>query len=251
MKPRSTGESTIDFDSQDGRGRTDVYGHIRARILDLRIPPESKVSIDGLARELEVSQTPVREALHQLEGDHLIVKTPGKGYRTTSLLGFAELRELFEFRLLIEPWAAREAAINRLSNPGLGLAEGIEDFTHGRLPGANPRHRLILHDMSFHDRILEAGRNQFAHRAFQATHCHLHLFRLHPADWAGERTIPEHRSIQEAIQNCDPDGAEQAMHGHLMGAYKRFAEAFETNNESDPRSMGSVRLSQYQQEDTR
>lgn len=209
------------------RARVDVYGYIRACILDLRIPPESKISIDALARELEVSQTPVREALHQLEGDHLVVKTQGKGYHTTSLLGFAELRELFEFRLLVEPWAAREAAINRLSNPGRVLSAELNDFTEGKVQGTDPRHQLIVHDMAFHGIILEAGRNQFARQAFEATHCHLHLFRLHPADWSGVETVPEHRAIQEAIQNCDPDEAEQAMYDHLMGAYHRFAVAFQ------------------------
>jgi DNA-binding FadR family transcriptional regulator len=100
-----------------GRSGVDVYGILRAKILDLQLPPDGKVNIDALARELGVSQTPIREALSQLEGDRLIVKTPGKGYRTTALLGTAELRELFEFRLLVEPWAARAAAVNRLVNP--------------------------------------------------------------------------------------------------------------------------------------
>ncbi len=224
--PRFPPHSLSDVEVPAGRGRTDVYGYIRARILDLRIPPESKISIDALARELDVSQTPVREALHQLEGDHLVVKTQGKGYHTTSLLGFSELRELFEFRLLVEPWAAREAASNRLSNPGRVLAAELDAFTEGSVQGTDPRHQLILHDTAFHEHILEAGRNQFAHQAFQATHCHLHLFRLYPADWTGAQTIPEHQAIQEAIRDCEPDRAEEAMYNHLTGAYQRFTEAF-------------------------
>lgn len=107
---------------------------------------------------------------------------------------------------------------------------------------SSPLHQLILHDMYFHDQILGASQNEFTHQAFRATHCHLHLFRLYPADWTGDQTIEEHRAVQQAIQNCDPGQAEKAMHDHLMGAYHRFAEAFKQNLEPGPRPPTDVRL---------
>lgn len=231
-----------DLDTVTSRARTDVYGYLRTKIMDLYLPPDSKVNIDALSRELGVSQTPIREALHQLEGDNLIVKTPGKGYHTTPLLGVTELRELFELRLLIEPWAARAAAVNRLSNPGRSLDAALKEFAASRTANASPRHQLVSHDVSFHDQILRAGHNKFAHQALRATHCHLHLYRLYPADGASEQTIDEHRTIQEAIQAFDPDAAETAMHDHLMRAYHRFAQAFAQHNDSGPRPPTSIRL---------
>jgi DNA-binding GntR family transcriptional regulator len=83
-------DSSLDLESR-ARPSVDVYAALRAKILDLQLPPDEKVNIDALAREFGVSQTPVREALSQLEGDNLIIKTPGKGYRTTPLLDMAEL----------------------------------------------------------------------------------------------------------------------------------------------------------------
>ncbi|MFP5316232.1 MAG: GntR family transcriptional regulator [Actinomycetes bacterium] len=213
-----------------GRSGTDVYGILRAKILDLQLPPDGKINIDALARELGVSQTPIREALSQLEGDRLIVKTPGKGYRTTALLDTAELRELFEFRLLVEPWAARAAAVNRLINPARTLRASLDEFESGTAQEGNVRHQLVAHDTVFHDRILSASSNEFALHAYRATHCHLHLFRLHPADYQGTTTVEEHRGIVDAIAACDPDAAEEAMHGHLIGAYHRFAEAFDQDD---------------------
>lgn len=210
-----------------GRSSLDVYGILRAKILDLQLPPDGKINIDALARELGVSQTPIREALSQLEGDRLIVKTPGKGYRTTALLGTAELRELFEFRLLVEPWAARAAAVNRLVNPARILQASLDEFESGTAQNSSVRHQLITHDTAFHDGILSASSNEFALHAYRATHCHLHLFRLHPADYKGTTTVEEHRHIVKAIKACDPDAAEEAMHRHLIGAYHRFAEAFD------------------------
>lgn len=210
-----------------GRSSGDVYATLRAKILDLQLPPDGKINIDALAREIGVSQTPIREALSQLEGDRLIVKTPGKGYRTTALLDTVELRELFEFRLLVEPWAARAAAVNRLINPARTLQTWLDEFETGAAQDDNVRHRLITHDTAFHDRILSASSNEFALHAYRATHCHLHLFRLHPADYQGTTTVEEHRVIVNAIAACDPDAAEEAMHRHLVGAYHRFAEAFD------------------------
>ncbi|ADX71346.1 GntR family transcriptional regulator [Pseudarthrobacter phenanthrenivorans] len=216
----------------EGRGRSgvDVYAILRAKILDLQLPPDGKVNIDALAREIGVSQTPIREALSQLEGDRLIVKTPGKGYRTTALLDTGELRELFEFRLLVEPWAARAAAVNRLINPAHALQAWVDEFEAGTAQEGSVRHRLVTHDTAFHDRILSASSNEFALHAYRATHCHLHLFRLHPADYQGTTTVEEHRAIVNAIAACDPDAAEEAMHRHLIGAYHRFAEAFDQDD---------------------
>lgn len=220
----------------------DVYGALRTKILDLQIPPDEKVNIDALAREFGVSQTPIREALSQLEGDNLIIKTPGKGYRTTPLLGSTELLELFEFRLLVEPWAARAAAVNRLRNPSRALTASLTHFTDNAEAAPSVRHLLVAHDTKFHDTILSAGSNEFALRAFRATHCHLHLFRLHPADYRGKQTVGEHRAIAEAVTACDPDAAEAAMHDHLIGAYHRFAEAFSDDAVRGPRISPAARL---------
>lgn len=234
-------EGTVRELEPRGRSGVDVYAILRAKILDLQLPPDSKVNIDALAREMGVSQTPIREALSQLEGDRLIVKTPGKGYRTTALLDTEELRELFEFRLLVEPWAARAAAVNRLINPARVLQSSLDEFEVGTEQDGSVRHQLITHDTAFHDRILSASSNEFALHAYRATHCHLHLFRLHPADYQGTTTIEEHREIVGAIAACDPDAAEEAMHRHLIGAYHRFAEAFD-QDESGLRVPPSARL---------
>ena len=88
----------------------EVYRRIRADIMSLRLPPESRVSVDSLARELGVSQTPIREALSMLEANGLVSKRHFAGYATTPRMDRAQLDELFEFRLLIEPHAARKAA---------------------------------------------------------------------------------------------------------------------------------------------
>ena len=95
----------------------EVYRRIRADIMSLKLPPESRVSVDSLARELGVSQTPIREALSMLEANGLVSKRHFAGYATTPRMDRAQLDELFEFRLLIEPHAARKAAADDEPRP--------------------------------------------------------------------------------------------------------------------------------------
>ena len=54
----------------------EVYRRIRADIMSLRMPPDTRVSVDSLARELGVSQTPIREALSMLEANGLVSQAP-------------------------------------------------------------------------------------------------------------------------------------------------------------------------------
>ena len=71
----------------------EIYLLIRKMIFNYEILPGAKVNIDALAKKLDVSQTPVREALSRLESDGLIVKEPLKGFRATDLLTIQQLSE--------------------------------------------------------------------------------------------------------------------------------------------------------------
>ena len=84
----------------------DVYEAVKTLVMDHVIAPGARLSIDGLTRRLGVSQTPIREALARLESDGLVTKAPLRGYSATPLLTRSEVDDLFQFRLLVEPWAA-------------------------------------------------------------------------------------------------------------------------------------------------
>ncbi|WP_268760547.1 GntR family transcriptional regulator [Arthrobacter sp. Soil764] len=206
----------------------DVYTAMRASILDGEIAPGTRINIDAVARSLGVSQTPVREVLQRLEGDNLVVYNPGRGYSTTPLLDLPELRSLFEFRLLVEPWAARAAAVDRLANPAGTLEKELAGFRDAmKRSSKDLRQDLVAHDTRFHDAILAASGNPVVRHAFAQTHCHLHTFRLYPADVDGAITVAEHTAVREAIEACDPERAEAAMTTHIRNSFDRFAKAFD------------------------
>ena len=81
-----------------------------AQLMSLRIVPDSRVTIDALARELGVSQTPIRDALNRMEADGLVVRVPHAGYRIPPQITRQRFEDMLEIRLLLEPAAARRAA---------------------------------------------------------------------------------------------------------------------------------------------
>jgi DNA-binding GntR family transcriptional regulator len=191
----------------------EVYEAIKAMVMDHVVRPGDRISIDGLARELDVSPTPVREALARLESEGLASKEPLKGYRATPLLTRHELEDLYRFRGLIEPWAARRAAENphaadelRAEMASVVVPAGSE-YRDYRL--------LAAHDARFHSLIARLSGSEQVLRAFERTHCHLHIFRHYFHKNVGFEAVAEHQRIADAILGGDPDAAEKAMVNHL------------------------------------
>lgn len=200
----------------------DVYDVLRRRILEHTLAPATKVNIQQISKELGVSATPVREALRQLQGDNLLVGTSNKGYATTDVLDEQGVRALFEFRLLVEPWAARVAASDSLRNPSGELDREIASFD----PNFDSvRHAMIDHDSRFHLAILRSTENSIVIDAYRRSHCHLHLFRMFGDNWDWKSSLAQHREIHDAIMKCDPAAAEEAMRNHLHQAYRGFVES--------------------------
>ncbi|WBQ05951.1 GntR family transcriptional regulator [Kribbella sp. CA-293567] len=193
----------------------DVYEAIKTMLMDHAIRPGARISIDGLARDFQVSSTPVREALARLESEGLADKEPLKGYRATPLLTLTEFDDLYRFRLLLEPWAARRAAelVDDAGRDRLRaeLATAVEP-TSVDYAGYKS---LTAHDNRFHSLIAALSGSEQVRLAFQRTHCHLHIFRLHYDRDTGPEVLVEHRQIVDAITSGIPAAAEAAMTTHL------------------------------------
>ncbi len=228
----------------------EIYDMIKTMIFDHEIAPGARVNIDALALQLEVSQTPVREALARLESDGLIEKEPLKGYRATQLFSVKQLNDLFQFRLLIEPWAAEQAA-RLIDNTGKTAlkAEMQSAKTAIKFAGVDQIQALSEHDSRFHTLVASISGNQTVAEFYERTHCHLHLFRLYMASKlhridpeartefvqdlfeqyyqssSGQVAIKEHDAIAKAILDQNGKAAKAAMHAHIESSLKRFSPA--------------------------
>ena len=209
-------------------------------LLDHTIAPGQHINIDALSRHLDVSQTPVREALARLESDDLVVKQPLRGYTATELLTVPQLDDLFQFRLLIEPWSAEKAASRAELERGAAV---------GALDIAEAYAAMSEHDARFHELIARLSGSEFVRDAFVRTHCHLHLFRLYQAGQAqlkasgqdsafvdtlfslyyqpetGFLAFREHEAIAAAVLAGDGENARDRMFDHIQSSRERFAPA--------------------------
>ncbi|MEV0237778.1 GntR family transcriptional regulator [Nonomuraea sp. NPDC050786] len=206
----------------------DVYDVLRARILEHSMQPGDRVNIDALARDLEVSQTPIREALARLESDGLVRKRPLVGYTVSPLLTRAEFDHMFEMRLLLECAAARLAAERATSAQREAIvAEAATSISQEPDDPGGWHAAFTTHDARFHDLIAEASGNPLLREGLERLHVHLHLHRRYfPYAHAGT-TIEEHQRVAAAIEAGDPDAAEAAMRRHVSEARERQLTAFD------------------------
>ncbi len=204
-----------------------VYERVRALIMNHGIAPGDRVNIDEIARELDVSGTPVREALARLESEGLVSRLPMRGYRVTELLTAQELTDLYELRLLIEPVSAAKAATRMTNDSAQALRAELQTCPSAPVGDSYETYRaLTSHDDRLHTLILRLAGNTAVEQAFSRTHCHLHTFRLTYDRPFGVQTIEEHRKIVVALIAADADAASAAMVHHLETARDRLLSRF-------------------------
>jgi DNA-binding GntR family transcriptional regulator len=202
----------------------EVYAALFERIMTLEVAPGERISVDAVARELGVSQTPVREALARLEVEGLVRKTPLVGYSATIRLTPAELAELYEMRLQLEPLAAGKCA---LAMPDAVIDElealcGDMAALAGR-DGLGALAQFAQLDMAFHDQIAVSAGNKLIAEALGRLHSHVHLFRLLTESRLPLEAAAEHQQLVTAMRQRDGAGAEAAMRSHIEQSRQRFA----------------------------
>lgn len=200
-----------------------VYEAIKAKVMDHEISPGARVSIEAVARALDVSPTPVREALSRLEADGLVVKRSLSGYRATELLTRRGVEELFEMRLLLEPRAAALAALNA-DDAQLDAVEALleEMQSHPETAGPYVSYReFAALDQRFHDLVARAADRPLLADAVERLHSHLHIFRLNAVQSAGASTVVEHERVVRALLRRRSERAAEAMADHLNLSLER------------------------------
>ena len=220
--------------SEAGEGRIkrsqgfvdEVFQVLRADIMSLKIPPDTRIPIGNLVRELGVSQTPIREALSMLEATGLVTRKPFVGYCTAPKLNRAQFDDLYEMRLLLEPYAARKAAERMGDNELEELCELAERMQPGE---SHASYGLFAdQDAEFHERLARGSGNPLIVEALERLHVHLHIFRLRFHSEVTTEASTEHSRMIDALRRRSPGEAEAVMRSHIELSYARlmpFAES--------------------------
>lgn len=203
---------------------SEVYDAILGQIMSLRIPPRARITVDNLARELNVSQTPIREALSRLEAEGMVVKTHLVGYSAAPQLTLKQFDELYELRLLLEPAGARKAA-EAMDEAVFADIRQLAEAMSRRDGSSDERHRYTRFarlDAEFHDRIVDIAGNELIRETLARLHIHVQIFRLLFHSRVTEDAIEEHGRIIAALAHRDGEKAAAAMRRHIERSRDRL-----------------------------
>ncbi|MDE1918282.1 MAG: GntR family transcriptional regulator [Sphingomonadales bacterium] len=199
-----------------------AYDYLLSMILSVQIAPGERIAIDKVARKLDISQTPVREALSQLEAERLVLRTPNVGYRASPPMNRSEMHEVYTLRMLIEPYVAEQAA-RHMDEASLAVLRGIEEEM-GTLEAGDERSyaRFAEADARLHRQIADGCGNRLIAETIERLHAHLQIFRSLYRTNAPEEAAVEHRQLIAALSRRDPEAAGAAMREHLIASERRM-----------------------------
>jgi DNA-binding GntR family transcriptional regulator len=185
---------------------------LRERIRDGELRPGERIQVEELARELGMSQTPVREALRLLQADRLIDYQTHRGAVITEVPEDT-LVEIFRLRCLLEPLAVRLAVPNLTGEALDALEARHREFLALAESESAPRVSELNH--SWHWEIYEASGSvfmmDFIRRLWDAFPWR--TVRLLPG--AGPTSMADHETVMVAIRNGDAEAAGDAMLAHI------------------------------------
>jgi DNA-binding GntR family transcriptional regulator len=201
-----------------------VFDAITELLLDKTFEPGDRLSVDQLARDLGVSQTPIREALARIESSGLVVRKPMRGYTVAPRMSQEDVMALLDARLLIEPHNTAQAC--ERGDPALlpELEKAFEAMLAAPVgPGYHEFRPFLEADAEFHAIVGRHCGNAFLARAVESFDAHLRRFSLFGDRGVddSEISIREHRAILEAFRAGKALQAGNAMRQHLEGVRGR------------------------------
>ncbi len=192
-----------------------VASQLRRRIVSGEIEPGEKIRVNALAAELDVSLTPLREALKVLAGEQLVELTPNRGARVAPLT-IEDTAALFEVMAELEALAAR-LACRAITRPQLQEiealhAEMIACYGRGDKPGYFVCNRTI------HDLVVEASGNPILEHTRGQLAIRAERVRFFSVDKGTDRdeAIDDHEALLKAFRAGDESLAHDVWHRHLQ-----------------------------------
>lgn len=192
-----------------------AYERLRTLIREGALPPGSRVRETEIAEQLEISRTPVREALRRLEADGFLAFEPHRGMIVVEL-DHQSVMELYAMREALEGTAAGLAAQHASEAE---IAVLVEMLAHEPALFDAPD-RLAAHNLQFHQALFRAAHNRYLLKTANALRDSMALMRgtTMAVPGRGETAHSEHRNLANAIRARDPEAAERAARHHIHNA---------------------------------
>jgi DNA-binding GntR family transcriptional regulator len=189
-------------------------------ILAGRYQPDSRIVETRVARELGISQAPVREALRGLEALGVVEITPFRGARVRRPT-VAQLMEAYVVRTELESLGARLAVPGITDDVLADLAALVGEMNHAA--GVGDRHAVAVADASFHAMIIDLAGNATLARVWRSLEpfSRTYITLIVPgadAQW----TADLHSPVLAALRSRDADAVVAALRDHFAQAGARL-----------------------------
>ena len=205
--------------------RERIYSELKRMILSGKIAPGQRMPEMALCEQLDVSRTPLREALNQLGNENLVVFRPNAGYLAAPLSA-EDARRLEELRRIVESKVAAMAAI-RASTEEIAALRAASDMPEVKAGNDESFVAFCRANAKFHLMLARTVDNPMLENIVMSS---LDLYQRPAYVGIGRVTDPSkatrcHHDIVDALEERDPMKAEVVMCGHVIGGSERIIKA--------------------------
>ncbi len=203
-----------------------VFENLKQAIIRGEVVPGTRLVESRIADALDISRTPVREAIHKLEREGLIEKLPRGGF---SVLGLTreEIEETFGIRSVLESYAASLSALNYQEGALLPLEEKIGEYEMY----LQKKQLEILPKINteFHDLLYALSRSPKLNRMINHLRDQIYRFRqiLLKDERMAQVSNADHRQMVALIRKKDAEGVEQLVQEHILRGQAAVLKEFD------------------------
>lgn len=204
-----------------------TYHALRSSILSGELVPGERLVETQLAEQLQVSRTPIREAIRQLQRDNLVTTDGNGGLRVTTI-SIIDAAQLYDCRIALEQLSVQEACqnatVHQLENLAALVAEAEQLVQQ---PPSNSHSAAMLAlDYQFHHLIAESSHNRWLITLLEQVFDKMALLRTQTTQH--NPTVleirDEHRQIFTSIAQRDISPAVAAIKTHLVASKERVIQ---------------------------
>jgi DNA-binding GntR family transcriptional regulator len=203
-----------------------VFENLKQAIIRGEVAPGDRLVESRLADALDISRTPVREAIHKLEREGLLRRLPKGGFAVMNL-SREDIEETFGIRCVLESYAARLAAQNYSEEELLPLEEKLREFQ--RLLDKGRLDELPRINTEFHNILYALSRSPKLIKMINDLRDQIYRFRrilLEKDKWA-EASNNDHQKMLEAIRERNVNRVEKVVKQHIARGRRIVLNALE------------------------
>jgi DNA-binding GntR family transcriptional regulator len=188
---------------------------LREKIRSGELEPGRRLSPVVIAEELEMSPTPVREALRLLQSDGLVVYKPHQGIEVAGLPA-DDVAEIYMLRRLLEP-VAMERAVPAITGPELRKLERLHDRLRDAVATGQGR-KIAEANAAWHWYIYEQSGTRYLSEFIRRLWARFPWRTMWVIPQRAERTLAEHEAMMQAIRAGNGAEAAQLLRVHIVPA---------------------------------